>query len=104
VKDGQSNYIQEAKKSALEDLVSSIKVNVSATSVLNQLGQRERVSGEIPADDPNHGYRYDLKNLKKWVWQDDRNYWFISAFQSNDIKKLRISKSETRLHLAWTFY
>ncbi|MGC4022160.1 MAG: hypothetical protein QM734_09560 [Cyclobacteriaceae bacterium] len=32
-KDGQSNYIQEAKKSALEDLISEIKVTVSSTSV-----------------------------------------------------------------------
>ena len=36
VKDGTNNYIQSAKKSALDDLVSQIKVNVSSTSVLSQ--------------------------------------------------------------------
>src|SRR6185503_8371934 len=34
-KAGNNNYIQEAKKSALEDLVSEIKVNVSSSSVLS---------------------------------------------------------------------
>jgi hypothetical protein len=35
-KDGSNNYIQAAKKSALDDLVSDIKVNVSSVSVLSQ--------------------------------------------------------------------
>src|SRR4051812_19327010 len=37
LKDGTNNYIQEAKKSALEDLISEIKVSVSSTSVLTSL-------------------------------------------------------------------
>ena len=35
IKDGSNNYIQAAKKSALDDLVSEIKVTVSSTSVLS---------------------------------------------------------------------
>ena len=35
LKDGSNNYIQVAKKSALDDLVSQIKVNVASTSVLS---------------------------------------------------------------------
>lgn len=35
VKDGTNNYIQAAKKSALDDLASQIKVNVASTSVLS---------------------------------------------------------------------
>jgi hypothetical protein len=35
IKDGASNYVQIAKKSALDDLVSQIKVNVASTSVLS---------------------------------------------------------------------
>src|ERR1043165_2323184 len=37
VKDGTNNYIQSAKKSALEDLISEIKVNISSSSVLTSL-------------------------------------------------------------------
>ena len=35
IKDGTNNYIQSAKKSALDDLVSQIKVNVASTSILS---------------------------------------------------------------------
>src|SRR6188508_151229 len=35
VKDGTNNYIQAAKKSALDDKVSEIRVNISSTSVLS---------------------------------------------------------------------
>ena len=37
-KDGINNYIQSAKKSALEDIISEIKVTISSSSVLTQIG------------------------------------------------------------------
>ncbi len=36
-KDGINNYIQIAKSSALEDIISEIRVTVSSTSVLSQI-------------------------------------------------------------------
>ncbi len=89
-KDGQNNYIQEAKKSALEDLVSEIKVNVSSTSVLNQLddgkGFSEKYQQMIKTTATD-----DIQDFEQVdVWQDDRNYWVyyrLSKQRYHDIKE-----------------
>ena len=74
-KDGNNNYIQAAKKSALDDLVSQIKVNVSSTSVLNQLEvdkklteQYEQIIKTTAADEIEEFEMVD-------AWEDGRNYW-----------------------------
>ncbi len=89
-KGGQNNYIQEAKKSALEDLVSEIKVNVSSTSVLNQLddgkgfSQKYQQMIQTTATD-------DIQDFEQVdVWQDDQNYWVyyrLSKQRYHDIKE-----------------
>lgn len=75
VKDGTNNYIQVAKKSALEDLISQIKVNVSSTSVLNVLEvdkklkeQYEQIIQTTAADDIEE---FELVD----AWEDPSNYW-----------------------------
>ena len=44
IKSGENNYVQSAKKSALDDLVSQIKVQVSSTSILNQIEVDKKLS------------------------------------------------------------
>jgi hypothetical protein len=75
MKDGTNNYIQEAKKSALEDLVSEIKVNVSSTSVLSQLEvdkklteQYQQMIQTTAADEIEEFEQVD-------AWEDASNYW-----------------------------
>jgi hypothetical protein len=75
VKDGTNNYIQSAKKSALDDLVSEIKVNVSSTSVLSQLEldkklteQYQQVIQTTAADEIEE---FELVD----AWEDNANYW-----------------------------
>lgn len=75
VKDGGNNYIQSAKKSALDDLVSQIKVNVSSTSVLSFLEvdkkmqeQYEQIIQTTAADDIEE---FELVD----AWEDATNYW-----------------------------
>lgn len=75
VKDGKNNYIQSAKKSALDDLVSQIKVNVSSTSVLSQLEidkklteQYEQIIQTTAADEIEE---FELVE----AWEDPANYW-----------------------------
>ncbi|AYB34989.1 LPP20 family lipoprotein [Chryseolinea soli] len=75
VKDGTNNYIQAAKKSALDDLVSEIKVNVSSTSVLSQLEldkklteQYQQVIQTTAADEIEE---FELVD----AWEDNANYW-----------------------------
>ena len=75
IKDGTNNYIQSAKKSALDDLVSQIKVNVSSTSVLSQLEidkklteQYEQIIQTTAADEIEE---FELVD----AWEDANNYW-----------------------------
>ena len=75
VKDGTNNYIQSAKKSALDDLVSQIKVNVSSISVLSQLEidrklteQYEQIIQTTVADEIEE---FELVD----AWEDAGNYW-----------------------------
>jgi hypothetical protein len=74
-KDGSNNYIQAAKKSALDDLVSDIKVNVSSVSVLSQFEadkkfteQYEQIIKTTTADEIEE---FELVD----AWEDATNYW-----------------------------
>ena len=74
-KDGTNNYVQAAKKSALEDLVSQIKVNISSTSVLSTLEmdkkvqeQYEQIIQTTATDDIEEFEMVD-------AWEDASNYW-----------------------------
>jgi hypothetical protein len=103
-KDGQNNYIQEAKKSALEDLVSEIKVNVSSTSVLNQLddgkGFSEKYQQMIQttaADDIEEFEQVD-------VWQDDRNYWVYYRLLKQRYKEIKDEQKRNAIALGLDFF
>jgi LPP20 lipoprotein len=88
-KDGTNNYIQSAKKSALEDLVSEIKVNISSTSVLSQIDANkefqekyEQIIQTTVADEIQEFEQVD-------AWEDERNYWVyyrLSKQRYKDIK------------------
>ncbi len=87
---GNMNYIQAAKKSALEDLVSQIKVNVSSTSVLSQLEvdlklkeQYEQIIQTTAADEIEEFEQVD-------AWEDASNYWVyyrLSIARYREIKE-----------------
>ncbi len=89
-KDGTNNYIQSAKKSALEDLISEIKVNVSSTSVLSSLDvnkefseKYEQIIQTTAADELEEFEQVDS-------WEDDRNYWLyyrLSKQRYHEIKE-----------------
>lgn len=75
IKSGTNNYVQAAKKSALDDLVSEIKVNVSSTSILNQIEvdrklseQYEQIIKTTAADEIEE---FELVD----AWEDATNYW-----------------------------
>jgi hypothetical protein len=75
LKDGSNNYIQSAKKSALDDLISEIKVNVSSTSVLSFMEvdkklqeQYQQIVQTTAADDIEE---FELVD----AWEDATNYW-----------------------------
>jgi hypothetical protein len=76
LKAANSNYIQAAKKSALDDLISDIKVTVSSTSILSQLEadrkffteQYEQIIKTTAADEIEE---FELVD----AWEDPNNYW-----------------------------
>jgi hypothetical protein len=88
-KDGTNNYIQSAKKSALDDLVSQIKVNVSSTSVLSQLEvdkqfheQYEQIIQTTTADEIEE---FELVD----AWEDNSNYWVYYRLSIARYRKLK---------------
>lgn len=103
-KDGQSNYIQEAKKSALEDLVSGIKVNVSSTSVLNQLddgkGFSEKYQQMIQTTATD-----DIQDFEQVdVWQDDRNYWVYYRLSKQHYREVKEQQKSDAVALGLDFF
>lgn len=87
---GNNNYIQAAKKSALDDLVSQIKVNISSTSVLSQLEvdkqfseQYEQIIQTTTADEIEE---FEIMD----TWEDASNYWVyyrLSIARYREIKE-----------------
>ena len=75
IKSGTNNYIQAAKKSALDDLVSEIKVNVSSTSVLSQMEVDKKLSEQyeqiIQTTAADEIEEFELVD----AWEDVSNYW-----------------------------
>jgi hypothetical protein len=87
-RDGSNNYIQSAKKSALEDLVSEIKVNISSTSVLSQIDANrefqekyEQIIKTTVADEIQEFEQVD-------AWEDDRNYWVYYRLSTGEWLKV----------------
>jgi hypothetical protein len=96
-KDGTNNYIQSAKKSALDDLVSQIKVNVSSTSILNQLEadnkfteQYQQIIQTTAADEIEE---FELVD----AWEDPGNYW---VYYRLSISRYRQLKEEQKRNAA----
>src|SRR5260221_5122904 len=103
-KDGANNYVQEAKKSALEDLVSDIKVNISSTSVLSQIDANkefqekyEQIIQPKAADDIEEFEQFDS-------WQDDRNFWVYYRLSKQRYKEIKDQQKRNAVTLGLDFF
>src|SRR6267142_3142127 len=103
-KEGTNNYVQEAKKSALEDLVSDIKVNISSTSVLSQIDANkefqekyEQIIQTKAADDIEEFEQVDS-------WQDDRNYWVYYRLSKQRYKEIKDQLKRNAIALGLDFF
>lgn len=103
-KDGQNNYIQTAKNSALEDLVSEIKVNISSTSVLSQLDvnkefqeRYEQIIQTTAADEIEEFEQVD-------AWQDERNYWVYYRLSKQRYKEIKDQKKRNAVSTGLDFF
>lgn len=104
VKDGSNNYIQMAKKSALEDLVSEIKVNISSTSVLSQIDinkefqeKYEQIIQTTVADELEEFEQVD-------AWEDDRNYWVYYRLSKQRYKEIKDQQKRDAIALGLDFF
>jgi len=100
VKDGTNNYIQAAKKSALEDLVSDIKVTVSSTSMLSQLEvdkrlteQYEQIIKTTAADEIEEYETVD-------AWEDGNNYWVYCRLSIARYRQIKEEQKRNAVLLA----
>jgi outer membrane lipopolysaccharide assembly protein LptE/RlpB len=89
VKDGTNNYLQSAKNSALEDLVSEIKVNISSTSVLSMIDAnkefQERYEQIIKTTVADEIQEYEQVDS----WEDERNYWLYYRLSKQRYKEIK---------------
>jgi LPP20 lipoprotein len=103
-KDGTSNYVQEAKKSALEDLVSEIKVNISSTSVLTSIDQNkefrdkyEQMIKTTAADEIEEFESVDS-------WEDVQNYWVYYRLSKQRYHEIKEQQKRDAVTLALDFF
>lgn len=104
IKDGTNNYIQSAKKSALEDLISEIKVTVSSTSVLTSLDinkefteKYEQIINTSVADELEEFEQVDS-------WEDDRNYWLYYRLSKQRYHEIKEQQKRDAVALALDFF
>lgn len=104
VKDGSNNYIQAAKKSALDDLVSQIKVNVSSTSVLNQLEVDKKLSEQyeqiIKTTAADEIEEFELVS----AWEDVTNYWVYYRLSIARYRQIKEEQKRDATLLATDYY
>lgn len=104
VKDGKNNYIQSAKKSALDDLVSQIKVNVSSTSVLSQLEVDKKLSEQyeqiIQTTAADEIEEFELVD----AWEDPANYWVYYRLSIARYRQIKEEQKRNATILATDYF
>lgn len=99
-----NNYVQEAKKSALEDLVSEIKVNVSSTSVLTQIDNnkefQERYEQMIKTTAVDEIEEFETVDS----WEDDKNYWVYYRLSKQRYREIKEKQKRDAVTLALDYF
>ncbi len=103
-KTGSNNYTQEAKKSALEDLVSEIKVNVSSTSVLTAIDDnkefREKYEQMIQTTAAEEIEEFEAVDS----WEDDKNYWVYYRLSKQRYREIKEQQKRDAVTLALDYF
>lgn len=103
-KSGTNNYVQEAKKSALEDLVSEIKVNVHSTSVLTQIDNnkefQERYEQMIQTTAADEIEEFESVDS----WEDDKNYWVYYRLSKQRYREIKEQQKRDAVTLALDYF
>lgn len=104
LKDGSSNHIQIAKKNALEDLVSEIKVTVSSTSVLSQIDVdhkfHERYEQIIQTEAAEEIEEFEMVD----AWEDAYNYWVYYRLSKERYREIKEEQKRNAVRHATDYY
>jgi hypothetical protein len=99
-----SNYIQAAKKSALDDLVSDIRVSVSSTSVLSILETNKNLSEQyeqmIQTTAADEIEEFEVVD----AWEDEQNYWVYYQLSIARYKEIKEEQLRNATVLATDYY
>lgn len=104
VKDGTDNYIQVARKSALEDLISQIKVTVSSTSILSTVEEnrkdfRERYEQIIQTTAADEIEEFE----EVGSYEDARNYWVFYRLSMARYREIKEAQKRNAVTLSLDF-
>jgi hypothetical protein len=103
-KTGSNNYTQESKKSALEDLVSEIKVNIHSTSVLTQIDNnkefREKYEQMIQTTAADEIEEFEAVDS----WEDDKNYWVYYRLSKQRYREIKEQQKRDAVTLALDYF
>jgi hypothetical protein len=104
LKDGTTNYIQVAKKSALDDLVSQIKVNIASTSVLSFFETDKKIREEyeqiIKTTVADELQEFELAD----AWEDGQNYWVYYQLSISRYRQIKEEEKRNATLLAKDYY
>lgn len=104
VKDGTNNYIQVARKSALEDLISQIKVTVSSTSILSTVEEnrkdfRERYEQIIQTTAADEIEEFE----EVGSYEDANNYWVFYRLSIARYREIKEAQKRNAVTLSLDF-
>lgn len=104
IKDGSNNYVQAARKSALDDLVSQIKVTVSSMSILSVFEQdrkefREKYEQIIQTEAADEIEEFEQVG----AYEDDRNYWVYYRLSKERYRQIKEEQKRNAVILATDF-
>lgn len=104
IKDGSNNYIQSAKKSALDDLVSQIKVNVASTSILSFFETNQKIREDyeqiIKTTAAEELEEFELVD----AWEDEGNYWVYYQLSISRYHQIKEEQKRNATLLAKDYY
>lgn len=104
IKDGSNNYIQSAKKSALDDLVSQIKVNVASTSILSFFESNQKIREDyeqiIKTTAADELEEFELVD----AWEDAGNYWVYYQLSISRYHQIKEEQKRNATLLAKDYY
>lgn len=99
-----SNYIQTAKKSALDDLISEISVTVSSASVLTMIDTdkafQERYEQIIRTTAEEQIKEFELVD----AWEDGLNYWVYYQLSKERYRQIKEEEKRNAVALATDFF